>query len=120
MPRYVWIVDAISFAALFVGVPAMAAVIGRAAWLGKPEKWDRSMYWTAAIASGAAAVVLMVLAQRMRADVRTWRYLVQIALFGLGIVSFGVGAGSFVGIFVYGRGKGPAWRGAATRDRPKP
>jgi hypothetical protein len=42
-------------------------------------------------------------------SVRTWQYPVQMALFGLGVILFGVAGGCMVGIFVYRRGKGPIW-----------
>lgn len=96
--------------AFFVIVPAIAAPIGYVAWLGKPEKWDRVTYWTAFVASIAASGFLMVYAQRMRADMRTWLYLVQLTVFFIGVLLFGVAAGFLVGIFTYERGRGPIWR----------
>jgi uncharacterized membrane protein len=96
----------------FVIVPAIAIAIGYAAWVGKPEKWDRSMYWTAFVASIVVSGFLMVYAQRMHADVRTWRYPLQLALFGLGALFFGVAGGCMVGIFTYRHGRGPSWRGS--------
>jgi len=104
------------FLAFFVGVPAIAALIGYAAWMGKPKNWDRSTFWTAFVASTIASGFLMVFAQRMEADVRTLLYLAQIALFGLGVLLFGVAGGCFVGVFTYQRGRGPVWRGATPRD----
>jgi hypothetical protein len=42
--------------------------------------------------------------QRMNADVRTWQYLVQIALFSLSVILIGIAGGCMIGIFVYRRG----------------
>jgi hypothetical protein len=88
----------------FVVVPSIAAVIGYAAWKGKPKNFNREMYWTAFAAAIIASLFLMVFAQRMQADVRTWRYLVQSACFGAGAFLFGVAGGCLVGIFTYRRG----------------
>ena len=74
----------------FIVVPSIAAAIGYAAWKGKPSNFDREMYWTAFAAATGVSLFLMVLAQRMHADVRTWQYLAQLALFGLGALLFGV------------------------------
>ena len=111
-----WIEAAVFFLAFFVAVPAVAVVIGRAAWLGKPKNWDRSMYWTAFVASVAASGFLTVYAQRMHAEVGTWRYPVQMALFVLDLLLFGVAGGCMAGIFTYGRGKGPIWRSTTVRS----
>jgi hypothetical protein len=113
MPAPPWVGTAVFLVGFFVAVPAIAVVIGRAAWVGKPKNWDRSMYWTAFALSVAASAFLLVYSQRMQADVRTWRYSLQIALFGLGVLLFGVAGGCFVGIFTYGRARGPICRGAA-------
>ena len=112
MPLPTWIEAAF----FFVAVPAIAIVIGYAAWNGKPKNWDRSTYWTAFAVSIIASASLMVYAQRMQADVRTPQYIVQLALFGLGVILFGIAGGCMVGIFTYGRGRGPIWRGVTQRD----
>jgi hypothetical protein len=72
----------------FVLGPAIAAGIAYAAWKGKPKNFDREMYWTAFAAAILASGFLMVFAQRMQADVRTWKYVAQIACFGIGAVLF--------------------------------
>jgi len=89
----------------FVGVPAVAIVVARSAWQGKPEGWDRSMYWTAYAASLIVAAFLVYWAQQMHADVRSWQYLAQLAVLYLGLGMAGVSLGCFVGILVFGRGK---------------
>ena len=88
----------------FVVVPSIAAVIGYAAWKGKPKNFGRDMYWTAFVVAIVASTFLMVYAQRMNADVRTWQYLVEIAFWGLGVLLFGVAGGCAIGIFTYRRG----------------
>jgi len=75
-----WIGAALFLLGFFVVVPSIAAVIGYAAWKGKPKNFGRDMYWTAFVVAIAASSFLMVYAQRMHADVRTSQYLVQIAL----------------------------------------
>jgi uncharacterized membrane protein len=110
MPLPIWLEAALFLLAFFVVAPAKAAVIGYPAWRGKTKNWDRSMCWTAFAASIIASGSLMVYAQRMQADVRTWQYPVQMALIGFGVILFGVAGGCMVGIFTYRRGRGPIWR----------
>jgi hypothetical protein len=98
-----WIVDGLLLFTLFVVVAAIAVAIGYAAWKGKPKRFDREMSWMSFIASGAVGGFLMVYAQRMQADVRTWQYLLQLACFGLGALLFGVAGGCMVGIFTIRR-----------------
>lgn len=64
----------------------------------------RQMYWTAFAAATGVSLFLMVFAQRMHADVRTWQYLAQLVVFGLGAVLFGVAGGCMIGILTYRRG----------------
>jgi hypothetical protein len=110
MPLSIRIEAAIFLLGFFVVVPTIAAAIGYAAWKGEPKTWDRSMYWTAFAASIAACAFLWVYAQRMQADTRTWWYPLQLFLFGLGVLLFGVAGGCLVGVFTYRRGKGAMWR----------
>jgi hypothetical protein len=114
MPFPIWVEGVVLVLAFFVFVPAVVAVIGYAAWLGKPKNWDRTMYWTAFATSIIASGFLMAYAAGMRADVRTRHYLVQIALFGSGVLLFGVAGGCMVGVFTYRRGKGPVWQPPAS------
>jgi multisubunit Na+/H+ antiporter MnhG subunit len=107
-----WLDAVLLVLAFFLAVPAIAVAIGYAAWKGKPQNFSRGMYWTAFVAAIAVSLFLMVYAQRMHADVRTWQYLVQIACFGLGVLVFGVAGGCMVGIFTYRRRPG-------TRDPDK-
>ena len=88
----------------FIVVPSIAAAIGYDAWKGKPSNFDREMFWTAFAAAIGVSLFLMVFAQRMHADVRTWQYPAQLALFGLGAVLFGVAGGCMIGIFTSRRG----------------
>jgi hypothetical protein len=88
----------------FVIVPLTAASIGYAAWKGKPKNFSRDMYWTVFAATTVVSLSLMMLAQQMHADIRTWLYPVQIACFGLGALLFGVAGGCMIGIFTHRRG----------------
>jgi uncharacterized membrane protein len=101
---------------IFVVIPSIAAAIGYAAWTGRPKNWDRAMYWTAFVTSIIAAGLLLGSGIGMRADVRTWHYLIQIVLFGLGAVLFGVAGGCMVGVFTYRLGKGPIWQEATPQQ----
>ena len=107
-----WVEAGLLLLTFFVVVPLIAAAIGYAAWKGKPKNFSREMYWTAFAAATVVSLFLMVFAQRMHADVRTWLYLVQVACFGLGALLFGVAGGCMVGIFTYRRGAG-------TQDAPR-
>jgi hypothetical protein len=108
-----WVEAGLLLLTFFVVVPSIAAAIGYAAWKGKPKSFNREMYWTAFAAAAVVSLFLMVFAQRMHADVRTWLYLVQVACFGLGALLFGVAGGCMVSIFTYRRGAG-------TQDPPRP
>jgi hypothetical protein len=114
-PRYLPIVDGLVLFALFVGAPSIAAVIGHAAWKGKPNSFDRERYGLSAVASGAAGAFLMTHAQLMRSDVKTPQYFLQLACFALAVVLLGVAGGCAVGIFVYRRSPRPGGRGGRSR-----
>ena len=107
-PRYLKIVDALLLLALFIGAPAISAVLGCAAWKGRPSGFDRERYALSAVASLAGAAFLMVYVQRMDADVRTAQYYVQLACFLLSVFLFGIAGGCLVGMFLYRRGEKPS------------
>jgi cytochrome bd-type quinol oxidase subunit 1 len=75
--RVAGIVDVVLLFTLFVGAPLIASGIGYAAWKGRAKNFSREMYWTAFAASGGISIFLMVYAQQMGADVRTWQYPVR-------------------------------------------
>jgi uncharacterized membrane protein YfcA len=99
-----WFAGEFFLLAFFVVVPSISALIGYTAWKGKPKNFSRDMYWTGSVTSLVASGFLMMYAQQMYADVRTWQYPVQIVCFGLGVLLFGVGGGCMVGTFTYRRG----------------
>jgi len=103
----VWIIDGLLLIIFFVGVPSIAVAIAYAAWKGKPKSFDRESHVLGFVACILASGFLLVYAQRMHADVRTWQYLMQIACGGLGLLLFGIAMGCGIGIFKCRRRSGP-------------
>jgi hypothetical protein len=97
--RVARIVDGLLLLLSFVGVPAIAAGIGYAAFKGRPKSFGRENYALATVACGLAGGVLLVYAQRMQADIRTWLYLWQIVCCSIGLLLFGFAGGCGIGIF---------------------
>jgi hypothetical protein len=97
--RVAHIVDGLLLLLFFVGVPAITAGIGCAAFKGRPKSFGRKNYVLATVACGLAGGVLLVYAQRMEADIRTWLYLWQIACGSIGLLLFGIAGGCGIGIF---------------------
>ncbi len=93
------IIDGFLLLSLFVGTPTIAAAVGYAVWRGKPKTFDRHTFVLAYLATVIAGGFLMVYTQRMHADVRTWKHLVQIVCFEFGVTLLGVAGGCAVGIF---------------------
>jgi len=85
--------------AFFVMAPSVAAVIGYRASRGEPKSFNREMYWTAFVAIGAVAAIVMRYAVRMETkDDIAWNLLRLTALL-LGALLFGVSLGFGAGIF---------------------
>ena len=95
------IVDGLLLLTLFVGTPTIAATIGYAAWKGKPKTFDRDTFVLGFLSTLIVSGFLIVYAQRMHADVRTWQYLLQLACFELGVLLLGIAGGCAVGIFTH-------------------
>lgn len=92
----------------FVLAPSIAAAIAYAAWKGWPKTFDREMYWTAFVASGAVTALVNAYAMRIRAVGETWLHIVQLACLGLCALLFGVAFGFGVGIFTRRRNPPPS------------
>jgi len=100
----VWVELGFILFTFFVIAPAIAATIAYAAWKGKPKGFDRDMYWTAFVSTGAVAGFILVYAQR---NGGTWPRAVRLACLVLGALLFGVAFGFGVGIFARRRSSLP-------------
>jgi hypothetical protein len=69
---------------------------GRRGW---PKNFDRDMYWTAHMATGAAGVVAIYYSKNMSADFHTPKRLLQYVLFQTGFALFGASGGFLMSIF---------------------
>ena len=99
---------------LFTLVCAVAAVIAILASQGIPKTFDREMYWTCFAASGIAAVILILAAQRV-ARAATSR-IVPTLLGDLGLFLLGVSIGCGVGTFGFKKHESEALAQSVERD----
>ena len=97
--RVMHIVDGLLSLLFFVGVPVIAGGIGYAAFKGRPKSFARANYVVGSIVCGLFSGVLLIYAQRMDADVRTWLYLWQIVCGSIGLLLLGIAIGCGIGIF---------------------
>jgi hypothetical protein len=95
-----WIGHAVLVLA-FLAMPCISVLIGYAARSGKPRNFRRDTYLTAFFSAITPSAFLMVWASRMQADVRTWRYPIQVTLFVAGIILMGIAGGCAIGVFAY-------------------
>ena len=98
-----WTEAGVFLFAFLVMVPSIAAAIGYAAWNGKPRNYSRELFFTAFVLVGGISGALLTYAIRLRADIRTWEYLLQVACFGIGTLLLGVAGGCMIGAFTYRR-----------------
>ena len=84
---------------MFALVSCIAAVIAILASKGIPRTFDREMYGTCFAASGIAAAILILAAQRVARAGATWRF-VPMLLVDLGLFLVGIAMGCGVGVFV--------------------
>ena len=95
------LIDGFLLFTVFVGTPTIAAAIGYAAWKGRPKTFNRDTFVLGFIATLMGSAFLIVYAQQMHADVRTWQFLLQLACFELGVLLLGIAGGCAVGIFTH-------------------
>src|SRR5262249_57633958 len=93
------LIDGLLLLLTVVGAPCIAAVVGYVAWKGKPTNFDQGMFFAAFVVGGGVSAALIVSAQRMQADVRTWQYILQLGCFVLGALIFGIAMGCLVAVF---------------------
>ena len=101
MPSYVPIVGILELLSLVVATQVISVFIAYAGWNGKPKGFSRRNYFIAFVVIGPISICLMVLAQRMRADVRTAQYIVQVVCFFVGAFLLGVSGGCGLGALTY-------------------
>lgn len=99
-PQYLWLTEALELLSLIVVVPALAIAIPYAAWRGKLPSINVGRYGTACATSGGAAVILLLCAKWIKADVREPQYFVQLACVLLGLLVFGVYMGSGIVVLI--------------------
>ena len=99
-PKYLWLVDALQLLTLFVVGPIIGIVVAYEASRGKPQNFNPRQYGIVCVGSGVTAFLLLVLAQRMNADVRTPQYLLQVVCVLLGGLLLGVAMGCFVPVLL--------------------
>ena len=71
---------------------------------GKTEELQPRNVLDRLAATTVVSLFLMVFAQWMHADVRTWHYIAQVACFAAGALLLGVAGGCGVGVFTFRRG----------------
>lgn len=93
-PHYLWLTDAVQLLTFFVIGPLIAIAIAYAIWQRRQQNFALKRYRTMCIVSCGAAILLLVFAKWMNADVRTPQYFLQLAALLIGGLLFGVGMGS--------------------------
>jgi hypothetical protein len=89
-PKYLWLADALQLLVFLVVGPVLAIAIAYAAWRGKPQRFTGERFGMVCVASGVAAVLMLVCAKWINADVRQPQYFLQLACMLLSGLLFGV------------------------------
>ena len=97
-PRYLWLPEGLELLAFFVIQPVIAIAIAYRAWRGGPENAKR--YRVRCLASGVTALLLVVFAKFLHADVESFTYFLQVACLILGFMAFGICVGCGLSVFL--------------------
>jgi len=97
-PRYLWLPETIELLTFFVIQPVIAITIAYIAWRGRPENLSR--YRLRCLVSGVTALLLVIFAKFLRADIESFTYVLQVVCLVLGFMSFGVCVGCGVSVFL--------------------
>ncbi len=95
------LIDGFLLFTVFVGTPTIAAAIGYAAWKGRPMTFNRDTFVLGFIATLMVSAFLIVYAQQMHADVRTWQYFCSSPASNSACCNLGIAGGCAVGIFTH-------------------
>src|ERR1700689_4598391 len=89
-PKYLWVADVLQLLVFFFGGPVLAVAIAYAAWRGKLKTFNSERLGVVCVGSGVAAVLMLVCAKRINADVREAQYFLQLACMLLSGLLLGV------------------------------
>ncbi|HEV7220618.1 MAG: hypothetical protein ACHP8A_03505 [Terriglobales bacterium] len=89
-PKYLWLADALQLLVFFVVGPVLAIAIAYSGWRGKSRRFTSERFGIVCVVSGIAAVLMLVCARRINADVRDAQYFLQLGCMLLSGLLFGV------------------------------
>jgi EamA domain-containing membrane protein RarD len=95
-------VTALELLTMFIGIPAIVVVIAIAASKGKPQNFDREMYWTLFAAAGILSAIGFYFTTKIR-TLGLGEYLLSATCTMLVLALFGVSMGCGIAIFTYRR-----------------
>ncbi len=99
-PDYLWVTEGLQLIAMLGVMPLLALAIGYVAWRGKSPFFKSGRYRIIGLASLIASLLLFGLAHWIDADVRSAEYFVELGVFVLSVVLFGVAIGCGFGEFL--------------------
>ena len=118
-PQYLWLTGALELVSLFVTGPVLAIAIPYMAWRGKLPSFNGGRYGMVCVTSGGTAVLLLLCAKWINADVREPRYFLQLACVLVGGLLFGVcmGCGGIIFLRAFFWHKATRLKGENHTDR---